>query len=267
MAMFVHLTSAANAARIRRSGIRAGSRGQGGVRGVYCFPVLPSYALTHQWVRELARFGSRGGLVAVHVRLDDRQEVLVGRYGDRAGGRQAEVSAAEAVRRVREVADPRGWEVFVPRAIGPREVHRVRGVPQVAGWRYVPGAHGTRPCTCFGCRERGGYGARRLRERLPHPSDGPPPPSRVLLDRIAAAGDPGDPVALRAALHWFGMRRRGPLDRLAALADHPDPGVREDLVWAVASWTTPGVAGLLDRLAADPEPDVRDAVAAVRDQE
>ncbi|MFJ9797172.1 hypothetical protein [Streptomyces sp. NPDC101145] len=64
MAMFVHLTAAANAARVRRGGIRAVSRGRGtptaavpgpgapagsgpgagpgGVRrGVYCFPVLP----------------------------------------------------------------------------------------------------------------------------------------------------------------------------------------------------------------------------------
>ncbi|NWF30257.1 HEAT repeat domain-containing protein [Streptomyces sp. PKU-EA00015] len=265
MAMFVHLTSAANAPRIRRSGIRAASHGQGSARGVYCFPVLPSYTLTHQWLRELARFGSRGGLVAVHVRLDDAQDVLVGRYSDRARDAQATVSASEAVRRVAALEDPRGWEVFIPRAIRPREVHRLRTAPQVAGWRYLPDAHGVRPCTCFGCRVRGGYGARRLRERLPHPLDGPPPPARVLLARVAAAGDPGDPAALREALHWFGMRRRGPLAQLSRLATHPDPGVREELVWAVARWSTPGVTELLDGLADDPHSDVREAVEAARD--
>ncbi|MER5732494.1 HEAT repeat domain-containing protein [Streptomyces sp. NPDC002138] len=265
MAMFVHLTSAANAARIRRSGIRAASHGQGGARGVYCFPVLASYPLTHQWLRELARSGSRGGLVAVHVRLDDAQEVLAGRYGDRARGAQATVPAAEAVRRIAALEDPRGWEVFVPRAIMPREVHRVRAAPQVAGWRYLPDAHGVRPCTCFGCRVRGGYGARRLRERLPHPLDGPPPPARILLARLAAAGDPGDPAALREVLHWFALRRRGPLARLAPLAAHPDPGVREDLAWTVARWSTPGVPALLDTLAEDPDPDVREAVEAIRE--
>ncbi|MFF7008050.1 HEAT repeat domain-containing protein [Streptomyces fimicarius] len=264
MAMFVHLTSAANAPRIRRSGIRAAGPGQGGGRGVYCFPVLPSYTLTHQWLRELARFGSRGGLVAVHVRLDDAEDVLVGRYTDRARDAQVAVSAAESVRRIAALEDPRGWEVFVPRTIRPREVHRIRTAPQVAGWRYLPDAHGVRPCTCFGCRVRGGYGARRLRKRLPHPLDGPPPPVKVLLARVEA-GDPGDPAALREALHWFGMRRRGPVDRLRDLAAHPDPGVREELVWAVARWTTPGVAELLDGLADDPHPDVREAVEAVRD--
>lgn len=261
--MFVHLTSAVNAARIRRSGIRAAGYGQAGARGVYCFPVLPSYTLTHQWLRELARFGSQGGLVAVHVRLDDAQPVLVGRYTDRMHDAQTTVAAAEAVRRITALEDPRGWEVFVPRAIRPREVHRIRAAPQLVGWRYRPDAHGVRPCTCFGCRIRGGYGSRRLRERLPHPLDGPPPPVRVLLARITAAGDPGDPAALREALHWFGMRRRGPLAQLTRLAAHPDPGVREELVWAVARWSTPGVTELLDGLADDPHPDVREAVEHV----
>ncbi|MDX3578980.1 HEAT repeat domain-containing protein [Streptomyces sp. FL07-04A] len=265
MAMFVHLTSASNAPRIRRSGVRAAGRGPGGARGVHCFPVLPSHTLTHQWLRELARFGSRGGLVAVHVRLDDAEPVLTGHYRDAARGAQAAVTAAEAVRRIAALEDPRGHEVFVPRAIAAREVHRIRRAPQTAGWRHLPDAHGTAPCTCAGCRVRGGYGARRLRERLPHPLDGPPPPPRVLLARLAAAGEPGDAAVLREALHWFGMRRRGPLAELAPLQAHPDPSVREELVWAVAGWSTPGVAGLLDRLAEDPDPDVREAVHAVRE--
>ncbi|MFJ7203872.1 HEAT repeat domain-containing protein [Streptomyces sp. NPDC098789] len=265
MAMFVHLTSAANAPRIRRSGVRAVSYGQGGRRGVFCFPVLPSYTLTHQWLRELARFGTRGGLVAVHVRLDDAQDVLVGHYRDRAGGTQAAVTAAEAVRRIAALEDPRGWEVFVPGAIRSGAVHRVRTAPQVAGWRYVPDAHGVRPCTCVGCQGRGQYGSRRLRERLPLPSDAPPPPTPVLLARIAAAGDPGDPAALRDALEWLGMRRRGPLAQVGRLAAHPDPTVREELVWAVSRWSTPGVTELLDALADDPEAAVREAVQEARE--
>ncbi|MGW1321923.1 HEAT repeat domain-containing protein [Streptomyces antibioticus] len=263
MAMFVHLTSASTAPRVRRSGIRAVSHGQDGARGVYCFPVLPSHTLTHQWLRELARFGSRGGLVAVHIRLDDTQEVLVGHYRDRARGAQTTVTAAEAVRRVGALRDPRGWEVFVPRAIRPREIHRVRRVPQLLGWRYQPDAHGTRPCTCYGCGVRGGYGDRRLRERLPHPLDGPGPPPRVLLARIETAGDPGDPAVLLEALHWFAKRRRGPIRELTRLAAHPDPGVREALVWAICGWSTPGTEALLTHLATDPVPDVREAVAAV----
>ncbi|MER7757318.1 HEAT repeat domain-containing protein [Kitasatospora sp. NPDC097643] len=263
MAMFVHLTSAANAPRVRRSGVRADSRGQGGRRGVYCFPVLPSYTLTHQWLRELARFGPRGSLVAVHVRLDDAQPVLAGHYRDRARDAQQELSAAEAVRRIGALPDPRGWEVFVPRAVDAREVHRIRAVPQVAGWRYKPDAHGTRPCTCAGCQIRGEYGGRRLRERHSDPLDGPPPPVPVLLARIEAAGDPGDPAELRKVLDLLGRRRRGPVDAVARLAAHPDPAVREELVWAVSCWRTPGARELVGGLADDPHPDVREAVEAV----
>ncbi|CAL9571183.1 HEAT repeat domain-containing protein [Streptomyces sp. enrichment culture] len=303
MAMFVHLTAAANAARVRRGGIRAVSRGRGtptaavpgpgapagsgpgagpgGVRkGVYCFPVLPSYTLTHQWLRELARHGGPRGLVAVHLRLPDDEPVAVGRYTDRSG--PVWTTAADAVRRVAELPDARGWEVFVPRAVTRREVHRVRAVRQVAGWRYFPGAHGVAPCTCAGCVVRGAYGSRRLRERRPHPWDGPPPPPRVLLRRIEAAADGtggpatgtgpgsggeagagavpgGDAAALCDALHWYGMRRRGPVERLAPLAGHPDARVRAALAEAVGGWSTPGVDALLERLAADPDPDVAEA--------
>ncbi|MFJ3905384.1 HEAT repeat domain-containing protein [Streptomyces sp. NPDC090025] len=261
MALFVHLTPAVNVPRIRRSGIRADRFGDS--RGVYCFPVLPSYTLTHQWLRELARFGGRGGFVAVHVRLDDAEPVRVGHYRDRTRSGGADVTAAEAVGRIAELADPRGWEVFVPRAIGPREVHRVRPVPQGVGWRYQPDAHGRKPCACPACQGRGAYGARRLRARLDS-GDGPPLPVPLLLTRLAAAEKSGDTAALCDALNEFSRRRRGPLRALAPFADHPDPEVREFLVWTIARWTTPGTAELLARLAADPDPAVRGAVTDAR---
>ena len=65
MTMLVHITPAKNTRAIRRSGIRAVSGGHEGVSGVYCLPVLPSYQITHQWVRELRRGGQRT-LVAVY---------------------------------------------------------------------------------------------------------------------------------------------------------------------------------------------------------
>ncbi|MFC9794215.1 HEAT repeat domain-containing protein [Streptomyces sp. NPDC127584] len=255
MATFVHLTPAAHTARVRRVGLKAAGRGEW--RGVFLFPVLPSYTLTHQWLRELSRRPGPRRLVAVHVRLPDDEPVAVGRYSDHQPPR---VTAAEAVRRVAGAADPRGWEVFLPRSVDRGEVRHVRPVRQVNGWRYRPGAHGTPPCLCFGCRDRGGYGARRLRERRPHPLDGPPPAPRVLLARVEAAEARGDTAALRDALHWYGMRRRGPLARLAPLARHADPAVRIALVEAMAHWSTPGVDSLLSELEHDPDPRVRQAV-------
>ena len=256
MATFVHLTPAAHTARIRRGGIRAQGREEW--RGVFMFPVLPSYTLTHQWLRELSRRPGPRQLVAVHLKLADSESVRVGRYNDRE---PVTTTAADAVRRIAALEDARGWEVFLPRAVAAREVRGIRAVRQVNGWRYFPNAHGVTPCTCFGCRVRGEYGSQRLRRRRPHPYDGPPPPPRVLLARLDAAEERGDTAALREALNWYGMRRRGPLPRLAGLARHPDPAVRTALVEAVAYWSTPGVLDLLRELADDPHPDVREAVA------
>jgi hypothetical protein len=76
-------------------------------------------------------------LVAVHVRLPDDQRVTVGRYGSQPDT----VTAAQAVAAVRELDDPRGYEVFVPRAISAAEVRRVHDIPQGVGRRYLPAAH------------------------------------------------------------------------------------------------------------------------------
>ncbi|WLQ49154.1 HEAT repeat domain-containing protein [Streptomyces poriferorum] len=255
MAMFVHLTPASHAARIRKSGIRAVSHGRDDDKGLFCFPVLPSYTLTHQWLRELACHGGPRGLVAVHRRLPDDEPVTVGHYSNRPA--PTATTASEAVRRLAALEDPRGWEVFLPRAATRAEIHRVRAVRQVTGWRYFPGSNGTAPYTCYGCRVRGEYGSQRLRRRRPHPLDGPAPAPSVLLARITEAGDAAQ---LCATLYWFGFRRRGPVDQLAHLADHPDADVRVALVEAVARWRTPGVDELLQRLSEDPDEDVREAV-------
>ncbi|MEU4427605.1 hypothetical protein AB0F81_43855 [Actinoplanes sp. NPDC024001] len=161
MADLVHLTPECNTRRVRRSGVAARSHGWTGERGFYCMPVLPSFTLTHQWVRELRRW-KPGVLVAVHVRVPDDETVTVGRYG-RAPQR---VRLAEAVAIVRDAADPRGYEIFVPRAAGAAEVRRVRDIPQGIGWRYQPDAHGRRPCTCPACFQPGTPKAGRLRQRL-----------------------------------------------------------------------------------------------------
>ena len=261
MAMFVHLTPDVNAARIRRHGIRPGSTGwDGWGRGVYVFPVLPSYTLTHQWLRELARFTTARDLVAVHVRLPDGEPVGVGHYAKRF----EPVTAAEAAGRIGRLPDARGWEVFVPRRIGPREVHAFRRVPQVLGWRRVPDAHGTAPCTCVGCREYGAPKSRRLLRRRPHVFDGPGPPPRVLRARLIAAGPQGSDGELCEVLEWYEQRWRGPVDLVAPLAAHPSSRVRRGLAWAVRRWRTPGTDDILAALAADPDADVREAAGEAR---
>ncbi|MEV4489948.1 HEAT repeat domain-containing protein [Micromonospora coxensis] len=217
MADFVHITPARSARRIERSGIAARSHGPAGGRGVYCMPMLPSFTLTHQWVRELRRWHP-GVLVGVHLRLPDDEPVTVGHYGEPP----LAVTAAQAVAAVRALDDPRGYEVFVPRAISRAEVRRIRDVPQGVGWRYLPAAHGRRPCPCPPCLPRGGYGVARLRRRF----EVPPEPKHELMARLRAARS-GDEIC--DVLGELGRGRRGGAEELAYLADHPDPHVRDSL--------------------------------------
>lgn len=162
MADLVHLTPLRNARRIVRSGVAARSHGWATARGVYCMPVLPSFTLTYQWVRELRRWHP-GVLVAVHIRLPDDETVIVGRYADKP----QTLGAAQACAVIRGAANPRGYQIFVPRRIAASEVRHVRRIPQGVGWRHFPDAHGQPPRPC--CLERGTPGAARLRRRLGEP--------------------------------------------------------------------------------------------------
>jgi hypothetical protein len=159
MAMFVHIAAESQAPRIRRAGISHARRSWGSFPGgVFAVPVVQNFVRTHQWLRELKRRNA-GPLVGVYFRVPDRERVWVGHYGQEHGW----MSAAEAVALFTGIDDRLGWEVIVPRRIDATELHAVRRLPQVVGWRYMPGAHGRKPCGCDYC-QRGQYGARRLRE-------------------------------------------------------------------------------------------------------
>ncbi|MFC4066388.1 HEAT repeat domain-containing protein [Actinoplanes subglobosus] len=219
MTRLVHIGRQRDAARFTRGGIAARSRGRSGVRGVYAMATLPDYTLTHQWVRELRRWHP-GVLVAVDLRIPDDTPVTVGRYGREPWER----TAAEAAGLLREIADPRGYEIFIPRAITPAEVRGTRAVPQGIGWRYLPDAHGREPCTCMGCLQPGTPGVAGLRRRSPDFEPSPRKPE--LMAGLRAASSPEE---IAYALRLLGGRSRGAAEELAYLVDHPDADVREAL--------------------------------------
>jgi hypothetical protein len=160
--MFVHLAPATAVDRIRRNGIRQSRRAKGDLpRGVWAVPVTRNFYVSHQWLRELRR-GGANAFVGVYFRVGDDEPVWVGHYGQA----HRETTAAGAVATFLGAEDRQGWEVVIARRVDAREIHRVRAVPQVLGWRFSPGAKGKPPfCTCDYCI-RGLYGARKLRDRL-----------------------------------------------------------------------------------------------------
>ncbi|MFD1366007.1 HEAT repeat domain-containing protein [Actinoplanes sichuanensis] len=241
MPNLVHVTAHRHAARLLRGGIGARSRGWDGDRGVYAMAVLPDFTLTHQWVRELRRW-KPGVLVAVDVRIPDDEPVTVGRYGREP----QRLTAAAATAHLRGLADPRGYEIFVPRSIRPAEVRRIRALPQGVGWRHVPDAHGRRPCTCPVCLQPGTPGSARVRRRFPY--DPPPETKPQLMATLRAAVTVDDIVY---ALYALAGRRRGGAEELAYLADHPDPEVRGALADVLVHYRGTAARDLRARLAAD----------------
>jgi|SRR5262245_56082609 len=151
MVMLVHLAPADAAKAIERNGIRMRRR------GIYAMPVLPNYYASHQWVRELKRRGVRT-FVGVYFRIDDDEPVRVGRYHEK----HRECSVAEAAATILDAADPLGFQIVIDRSIEASELHAVRRVPHVIGWRYSPRAHGEVPCNCDFCN-KGSINRRRVR--------------------------------------------------------------------------------------------------------
>ena len=159
--MFVHLTSEKSIPSIRRAGIKPRDWAEGQHRVVFAMPVLPDFYISHQWLRELKGGGART-IAGVYFRLDDKEPVLVGHYNSN----HQEMSSAEATSLIMNAEKPEGFEILIPRKILPSEIHKTRALPQVLGWRYYPGAHGTAPCGCPFCQQYGRPGSRKLRDRF-----------------------------------------------------------------------------------------------------
>ncbi|MBL9081424.1 MAG: hypothetical protein JNK76_06435 [Planctomycetales bacterium] len=157
MAMFVHLAPAKSSAKIRRNGINRLRKKSVPTPGIYAMPVVRNFFVSHQWLRELKRSGA-GPIAGVYFRIADDQEVWVAHYRNA----HQRMTAAEAAGVIMHSEEPEGFEVIIPRAIAASEIHRIRTLRQVIGWRYFPGAHGRKPCGCPYC-QRSMYGAKKLR--------------------------------------------------------------------------------------------------------
>jgi hypothetical protein len=171
MARFIHLAPEPLAKRVWRSGIRPTRIGdwfaRSGIRGldraVWAFPVMPSFTLSHQWLRELKRKGART-LVAVTFRIEDDELVLARHYRQKP----QPMTAAEAIGAILAQPEPLGYEVMVPRRIKPSEIVAVRSVPQKVGWRTIPDRKRMTiiGCTCPMCIPPGTVKSAQRRAKL-----------------------------------------------------------------------------------------------------
>lgn len=155
MPILVHLADEKDSKKIISGGIKIGKYR----RGIYCMPVLPDFYVPHQWLRELKSTGAKT-LVGIYFRMDSEQLVFAAKYGTN----HKYITLGEAIKEIITIEDPLGYELIIDRKIEPEEIQKLRHLPQIIGWRYMPDSHYRKPCTCEYCT-RSNIKGRRIREK------------------------------------------------------------------------------------------------------
>lgn len=253
MPRLVHLARASLARSIARAGVRGarwellvGSERQVTDRAVFAMPVLPDFAVSHQWLRELRRWHDER-MVAVHLLLGSDEPVLVGRYGQR----HERVPLGEAIARVR--AAPAGAEIVVPRSIRKAEVAAVRELTQLVGWAEVPSGEKRLECVCPACL---GKGTRTFMRRVRASY-------QQSLARARAATTPDEIARALSFLSTPLERAEGriPPTKLRGYARSPHPEVRRTVAELVGHFRPVDVRELLAALVSDEDEGIQRAAA------
>lgn len=220
MPTLVHIADEKNSAGILRSGI-ALSKWK---RVIYFMPVLENHLISHQWLRELKRRGTRV-LVGVYFRLPADETVWAGKYNEP----HQQLPLGEAIGILRSLPDPLGFEMFIERKILPGEIAKIRHLPQKIGWRYKPRVHGTRPCPCNVCQYTR-YGGSKIRAEYDPPE--PKTPFAEIKAQIEATSDPDEVLEPLARLR--DKRRYADPAFLERLLDIDDEYLQEVLAETLA---------------------------------
>lgn len=145
MATFIHIADERKRLKIKQNGIKKSKYGDR--KGIYCFPVLKDFMLTHQWARELRKTGIKN-FICVQFKIDDKQMVEIGKYNKD----KLLLPANEAINEIMNHNDPEGLEIKVLEKVLPSQIQRIYPAPRITGWRYYPKAKGKKPfCTCRYC--------------------------------------------------------------------------------------------------------------------
>jgi hypothetical protein len=213
-------------------------------------PFLPNYYASHQWLREIRRGSghSHSNIIAVDFRLPSNELVLVGHFSKP----KTELTISEAAKLIISAQDPQGYEVFLPRSVNPTEIHKIRSISQVIGWRYYPKAKGNEPCVCDVC-VRGEYGANKLRRRFDRHDE--KPKSKMQIMKILSVGQ--DSNAMAEALYELGTKRRGNPEELEFLLNHPSSEVLYALAHTLEIYRGKRAIALLRQLANHPNDEVQ----------
>lgn len=250
MPLLVHLADERDSASIKKNGIKPGR----GRQGIYCMPVTQSFYISHQWLRELKRSGARN-YVGVYFKLDSKTMVYAGKYHEK----HRHITLGQAIKEIRSLRDPLGYELIIERKIEAGEIQRLRMLPQNMGWRYFPASHEKGiGCICPMCLPRGSIKAKKLRDKLDPPVK--PLSYPQLLAKIVEEEDPDETESLL----WLikANRRRSDPQSLMFLTAKESEDINRLLALTLGVFRHKHTRACLKILLAMPDEDTRENAAS-----
>ena len=156
MPTLIHLADERDSKKIFKAGITIGK----GRNGIYCMPVLQNFYVSHQWLRELKRCGTKT-FVAVYFKIPSDEMVYAGKYWKQ----HKHLTLGIAIKKIMIMEDPLGYELIITRKIEAKEINKIKSLPQTTGWRYKLGSHASKPCPCDFC-QKGKIKGRKMKNRM-----------------------------------------------------------------------------------------------------
>lgn len=242
MALLVHITSIELERRIKNNGIKPKKHGV-----VYFMPHMQDLLIAHQWARELKRSGIKN-FAAINFKIADDELVWFGHYNQQ----HQQLPLNKAITQFMQIEDKLGYEFFIERKVEAKEVVSIHAIAKPMGWRYMPNAHGKKPCPCPACIEPGGFKVSKLKEK-PEPRM-----SRLEAKHVIATSD--DPDELSDAIYdLMGKWKKDSPNYLERLLSFDDEAM---LLWTLAEllgeFRDPLAKEYLARLAQHADEDVRE---------
>lgn len=157
MATLIHITDEKYEKSILKNGIKIGKDN----KVVYFMPLFKDYLISHQWARELKRWGTKN-FMAVYFKIKSDEVVWFGHYNKK----HEQMKLSEAMKRFLELDDPLGYEFTIERKIIPKEIVKIRHITKPMGWRYKPHIHGEEPSSSPMILQAGGYKTVALKEKV-----------------------------------------------------------------------------------------------------
>ncbi|MHA4808984.1 hypothetical protein ACX0G9_12800 [Flavitalea flava] len=246
MPILVHLADERERARIKRNGIKIGKDR----KGIFCMPVLPNFFISHQWLRELKRNGTRT-FIGIYFRIDSKAMVYAGKYNEP----HRQIELGEAIKEIMALEDPLGYELIVDRKIEPKEIDKIRLLPQKIGWRYLPHSHLKRPtCACQVCIQRGNIKGRKLRQKLE------PPSKKASFDQLLTKlKEETDEYEIDNLLYSIkSTRRRSDPNQLLFLLERKSNSINQSLALALGAFRHENTKKVLQQLLKSTDEDTRE---------